>query len=491
MKTNLFRQAVSLSTLIANSAFALDPAIERDLAANGQADIIVSFVAQADTAQLSVRSVPINRPKVVFEALRDAAQTDRRTRDALRSRGLVFRDFWIVNSVALRADGDTIAWLQSQPDVREIASDSARRFTPPMAEPGPWPSRAVEASLTLIGAPTVWAMGYRGQNVVIAGQDTGYQWDHPALVASYRGNSGTSVSHDYNWHDSVQTGGLGSCPAQSPIACDDNNHGTHTMGTMVGDDGTGNQIGVAPGARWIGCRNMDRGDGRPSTYIDCMQWMLAPTDLTGNNPRPDLAPDVINNSWGCPESETCTDPNVLRSAVENLRNAGILFVASAGNSGSSCSSIVDPPAIYEASFTVGASNNGDSMASFSSRGPVTRDGSGRMKPDIVAPGVGIRSSIRGGGYSSFSGTSMAGPHVAGVAALVLSANPALRRQPAMIEQILRSTARNIISSSQVCGGVTPPLIPNPVYGMGRLDAVAAVQAAIGEPPIYRNGFESP
>ncbi len=202
-------------------------------------------------------------------------------------------------------------------------------------------------------APDVWAQGFTGQGAVVGGQDTGYQWDHPALINQYRGWNGTTADHNYNWHDAIHSGG-GVCGANSPEPCDDSGHGTHTMGTMVGDDGAGNQIGMAPGARWIGCRNMDQGNGTPATYSECYQWFIAPTDLNDLNPDPSKAPDVINNSWSCPLSEGCTDPNVLLADVEAVRAAGILTVHSAGNSGPTCSTVDTPAAIYDASFTVGA-----------------------------------------------------------------------------------------------------------------------------------------
>ena len=140
-------------------------------------------------------------------------------------------------------------------------------------------------------------------------------------------------NHNYNWHDSIHSGG-GSCGADSPAPCDDFGHGTHTMGTMVGDDGGTNKIGVAPRRKWIGCRNMDQGVGTPATYTECFQWFIAPTDLPNQNPDPSKAPHVINNSWGCPPSEGCTDPTVLQTVVENTRAAGIEVVVSAGNAGS-------------------------------------------------------------------------------------------------------------------------------------------------------------
>jgi subtilisin family serine protease len=247
------------------------------------------------------------------------------------------------------------------------------------------------------------------------------------------------------------------------------------MGTMVGDDGLTNQIGMAPGAKWIGCRNMDQGNGTPTTYSECYQFFLAPTTVAGTNPDPSKAPDVINNSWGCPPSEGCTDPNVMLTLVNNVRAAGIVTVHSAGNSGSACSTISDPSAIYDSSTTVGATTSTDAIASYSSRGAVTIDGSNRLKPDISAPGSGVRSSVPGGGYSSMSGTSMAGPHVAGLVALLISARPDLAGNVDGIENVIEQTAVHL-TSAQTCGGVPGTQIPNNTYGYGRINALAMYQA---------------
>ena len=237
-----------------------------------------------------------------------------------------------------------------------IANPTVALQLPPQPDPfAPLPDGpdAIEWNIDKINAPLVWQMGFDGTGVVVGGQDTGYEWEHPALKDKYRGWNGASADHNYSWHDSIHSGG-GSCGADSAEPCDDHNHGTHTMGTMVGDDGGSNQIGVAPGAEWIGCRNMDQGNGTPTTYSECFQWFVAPTDLNDENPNPAMAPDVINNSWSCPPSEGCTDPTILQTVVENTRAAGILVVTSAGNSGPGCSTVSNPPGIYDASFAVGS-----------------------------------------------------------------------------------------------------------------------------------------
>jgi serine protease AprX len=283
------------------------------------------------------------------------------------------------------------------------------------------------------------------------------------------------------------------CLPNASTPCDDNGHGTHTLGTVLGDDGLGNQVGVAPDAQWIGCRNMDAGTGRPSTYLECFQFFLAPTDASGANPRPDLAPDVITNSWGCPvgpppAGEDCA----LQSfdvALAAIRAAGIVNVVAAGNGSPNCGTIATPPAISADVFTVGSTTNSDVLSSFSLVGPVVVDGSGRLKPDLVAPGSGVRSATPGGSYGVKSGTSMATPNVAGVAALVISANPALRGDVAAVERILRETAQRLNPPGLNCAPYLATDYPNHVYGFGRVDALAAVQRAQAAPALFRSGFE--
>ena len=220
---------------------------------------------------------------------------------------------------------------------------------------------------------------------------------------------------------------------------------------------------------------MDQGVGTPATYIECFEFFLAPYPVGGDpltDGDPSLAPHVINNSWTCPPSEGC-DWDSLQTVVENVRAAGIFVVVSAGNGGLSCSTVQDPPAIYDAAFTVGATGSSDVIASFSSRGPVMIDSSGRSKPDIVAPGVSVRSSDFEGGYSLKSGTSMAGPHVAGTVALMWSVAPYLVGDVIATEWAIASTAV-ALTTSEGCGGDTATDVPNNVHGWGRVDAFGAV-----------------
>lgn len=478
---------LAYGSLIANPSTPLlrkaDPWVISKLASGQSEEFLVLLDEQADLSATEKLAGKNARGAFVFETLRAVAErTQAPLRAWLTAHGVTHQAFWIANMVLVKGDASIAGAVAAREEVARLAANPVVRLQFPLAasvlaNAGAMRKSAtgtIEPGVLKIRAPAMWTAGYTGQGIVVAGGDTGVDWTHPALHDKYRGWNGTSVTHDYNWHDAIHANNI-SCSANTQSPCDDGFHGTHTMGTMVGDDGAGNQIGVAPGARWIGCRNMNQGNGTPATYTECFQWFVAPTDLSGSNPDTTRAPHVINNSWACPASEGCTDPNVLRTVIQNVRAAGIVVVASAGNSGNgepSCATVSNPPAIYDAAFSVGATDSADDIAPFSSRGPVTVDGSNRMKPDISAPGVSVRSSTPGNSYAYYSGTSMAGPHVAGAVALLLSAVPALAGQPAAVQSRIEIAAVPRTSPS-TCGGIPGATVPNNTYGWGRLDAKAA------------------
>jgi subtilisin family serine protease len=447
-----------------------------------EAEVLVLLRTQADLSAAADLPTKEAKGHYVYEALRSVAEkTQQGLRSALDEQGVDYQAFFIVNAIKMRADQALTRSLAARQDVGHIIPNPQVRGIPRdesligqslLSSATDRAPDSLEPNLSRVNADQAWTLGYTGQGTVVAGNDTGIRWDHPALLAQYREQQPGYGRHDFNWHDAIDN---------QPVPYDDHSHGTHTLGTLVGDDGDGNQIGMAPGARWIGCKNMDSlGRGTPTSYLACFQFFLAP--YAWNDPAsadPDLAPDVVNNSWHCPRGEGC-EARTLEAGVNALRQAGIVVVVSAGNSGSSCASVSNPPAIYPSSLTVGSLDyETDQISGFSSRGPVTYDGDTYLKPDITAPGEnsapqggGIRSSVPGGGYGYMEGTSMAAPHVAGAVALLLSAAPGYRGKVDALEQILTGSAEPRLSDD--CSDAGPP---NAVWGWGVLDALAAVQLA--------------
>jgi hypothetical protein len=465
---------------------------------------IIVMEEQADLSAAYEIADPLACRAYVYEELvKTAEETQAPVRAELESWGLAYKPYYLINVIRVEghhrsrerfADLPGVSYVMRNPNVRPYPAHIPLGALPASSGGG------VEWNIQRVGADAVWEMGYRGQGVVVGGQDTGYDWEHPALKRSYRGWDAEigRADHDYNWHDAWD---------ETSVPHDDDQHGTHTMGTALGDDGGSNQIGMAPEAQWIGCRNMRRGIGNPTSYTECMEFFLAPYPLGGDPFRDgDVthAPDVVNNSWGCPDYEGCED-DTLEAGLEALRAAGIMMVVSAGNEGPACETVVDPPAPYAAVLSVGAADPVGDITFFSSRGPVLDSEADEtlLKPEIVAPGDEIRSSVPGGGYASAGGTSMAGPHVTGLVALLWSARPDLMGDIDATEEIIRLSATHVpvsatcIPSQQppasgllaeiavaldpdpevcACGEVTGT--PNNVYGWGEINVLRAVEMAL-------------
>jgi subtilisin family serine protease len=412
--------------------------------------LFVVMREQADLTRLPT-AVPARRAEVYRRLVDTADRTQAGLRKDLSRLHIRYTPYYLVNGIEVDGGPAVREWLSTRSDVDRVLLSPYLRPIPagpdPMQGTDPAPI-GPQWNVTMLHADQVWATGDRGQGIVIGASDTGVDGSHPALAGAFRGG-------DDSWYDPWNG-------TRTPT--DHNGHGTHTLGSALG----GNGIGVAPGAQWMGCVDLDRDLGNPPYYLDCLQFMLAPYRHGGDPLRdgdPTRAADVLTNSWGCPGEEGC-DRSALRPAIDALTAAGIFVVAAAGNTGVSlsggprCGSITDPPSPYPDAFTVGAVDRTGAVADFSSRGPVA----GATKPDVLAPGDGVLSALPGGGYGTLSGTSMATPHVAGVVALMWAANPALAGDVARTAQILRQTAS--APPDDGCGGHA-----------GIVDAAAAVAAA--------------
>ncbi|MFE6968088.1 carboxypeptidase regulatory-like domain-containing protein [Isoptericola sp. NPDC057653] len=436
-------------------------AVEKDLDA-GPADFWLELTDTADLGAAQDIADWDERGQYVYDTL--TAVADRSQADlvkALDAAGTDYETFWISNRILVRDGNDALATsLARSPEVTRITAPTSFDLVEPVKrdKSGEHAKQSVEWGVQAINADDAWGLGYTGQGITVANIDSGVAGDHPALAPHYRGlQADGSVVNDYNWFDSSNA-----CAGDSP--CDTDGHGSHTMGTMVGDDGAGNQIGVAPGADWIaanGCSTCSDAD-----LLESGQWVLAPTKVDGSDPDPSKRPQVVNNSWGLDASGAIDD--FMAAEIAAWEAAGIFGTWSAGNEGPACRSTSSPGA-NSATYSVGAFDSSGNIAAFSSRGPGESSG---VKPNIAAPGANVRSSLPGGSYGSYSGTSMAAPHLAGAVALLWSAAPSLVGQIDETQALLDGAAVDVDDTT--CGGTADD---NNVWGEGKLDVMALLDAA--------------
>ncbi|MFK0173658.1 S8 family serine peptidase [Streptomyces sp. NPDC090306] len=472
----------------------VDSALSAAVAKGGDATFFVVLKDQADLSTAKTKKSHAARAKAAYSTLTSHAKSSQKSINSfLDDQKVGHTDYWIANAVQVTGDEDLIAKLAKRSDVASIVKEQKYKLddleTADSAITGTRtnPTSAGTATTTTgtkakaktagttgtdssatgddtpewgvsdIEADKVWdKYGARGEGIVIASVDSGVQYDHPDLVAQYRGNNGDGTfTNDYNFYDPS-----GTCPSDG-TPCDNNGHGTHTMGTMVGKNG----IGVAPNATWIAAKGCESSSCSDTNLLAAGQWILAPTDHNGQNPRPDLAPNIVNNSWGG------DDTTFYQDIVEAWNAAGIFEAFAAGNDGDGVTcSTTHAPGSQETSYGVGAYDSTGTIASFSGFGPSLVDGS--AKPNISAPGVAVESTWPGSSYNTESGTSMATPHVAGAVALLWSAAPSLIGNIDETRDLLNEGARNVDDTH--CGGTADM---NNVWGNGKLDILNSVDLA--------------
>ncbi|UCE66820.1 MAG: S8 family serine peptidase, partial [Candidatus Zixiibacteriota bacterium] len=443
---------LSLFAITNLNAAIIDESLQNELnqlTAGDYIEALVTFEYQADIASLNKqlkleRASLAERNRRVILALQEAATETQPAvvsfLEDLKSQGLVksYHMFWIANLFTVEATRAGIEAIAFRQDLEALYSNFPIETIEPVKADPQNIIESVEIGLERINAPAAWAMGWTGAGRVVMNIDTGVDGNHPALADRFRGDVNGNGQYEESWFDPYDT--------HWPFPRDGDQHGTHTMGTICGRSPAGDTIGVAIDAQWIAAAAIDRGD-IPRTVADAIlsfEWAVDPD----GDPNTQDNPDACGNSWGLADAHGYPhcDPTFWQ-AIDNLEAAGTVVIFSAGNeSYEGLRRPADRGTTPYNCFSIGAvdgNNPNLPIASFSSLGPTNCGPNGEtvIKPEVVAPGVGVRSSIPGGNYTTMSGTSMASPHVTGAVALIRGVNPDLDVDT--IKEILISTAHDL------------------------------------------------
>ena len=427
------------------------PAVSSRIAPDLQADldalpagemlpVIVTLTDQADLSRIPGASRAARQQGVIRALQAQAEASQKQIQALLKVRSIQGKvsqvaSFWVFNGLAVTATQDVIEELAARADVAKITPDEIEIEPVSSLTLGP-----AETNLAVIKAPDLWSLDLYGQGVVVANMDSGVDASHPDLSGRWRGGTNS-------WFDPH---------GEHPLTPTDlQGHGTWTMGVMVGGDAGGTSIGAAPQAQWIAVKIFnDSGSSTATAIHQGFQWLMDPD---GSPSTPD-APHVVNNSWtfsypGC-DLEFELD-------LQSLRAVGILPVFAAGNGGPGAGTSYSP-ANNPSAFAVGGTNDSDYIYAYSSRGPSSCGEPSSRYPEMVAPGVGVRTTGLYGFYDNATGTSLAAPHVAGGLALLLSAYPNLSD----------TWQENALINGAVDLG---DIGPDNDFGYGRLDILASYQ----------------
>jgi subtilisin family serine protease len=463
-------------------------AVAADTAAVGS-DLFITMLPPAggESALALARNITVDMGYVNVTARRTAvhavlaaaaAESQRDVLSAAAAAGVDCTGFWIVDAIVCRSTPASFEEvLRSKSLSHRVHAvrplGGLRRFQP-VGSSAPLGELPADAgwNVNIVGAPEAWAHT-RGEGVVVAVIDGGVRHTHEALVDSYRGtvssaHGGPNFDYDYNWFDPVYK-------SKTPEGSDTDGHGTHVTGTVAGAKG----IGAAPGAKWIHAKACNyAGYCSDDWAIETAQWVMCPTPVGSTVPDCSKGANVVSCSWG----NEGGDDDYMLNVTEAWETAGILGVFADGNDGPDCASAASP-ADYPQVLGVGATDKHDALVSFSSRGPSANSKWAQVVPALVAPGLLVPSAYYDAddSYYHLSGTSQACPLVAGTAALVKAANPAM--SPAQVRAVLAASAftEDLVAPADgkpSCGGIEWSTFPNHIYGHGRLNASAAVRQAV-------------
>ncbi len=468
---------VSLFTFNTYSSEAkISEALRKEISSGSeQVEVLIYMAAQTDTEKIALeikrespksteaRQIKKETRTAIINKLQDTAQTNQAPllsyleKKEIEGQASEIESYFIVNIIYARVSPHLVQEIARRSDVHHIYLNDAVKLDEPNLKDTFYVQEGKDVSWNVehVGAPEVWAKyDVDGSGVVIGIIDTGVNWEHPALQDNWRGFDQDKPDPNYNWYDPIYN---------RSMPDDKHGHGTGVIGIAVGRDEVNHKyIGIAPGSTWIAARGLDdSGSGNNRILIKTGQFILAPTDTEGNKANPELAPDIVINSWG---SQLGQD-DWYREMVQNWRNALIFPVFAVGNAGPGDYTIYNP-ANYPESFSVGAIDANNELPSFSSRGPGSYGD--MIKPELVAPGVGTYTSTVDD-YGFASGTSLAAPHIAGAAAMLMSIDSTL--DIGEVEKILKETATPLTDSNY-------PISPNYGFGYGLVSPLKAVESVL-------------
>jgi len=413
----------------------------RTLAPDAEVPVIIRLSETVDLKSFTDKDKAVRSSKII-KALID--RKDRTQKDLLKFlKNNKVKDplsLWIINGIAARVPVSLVDELANLPSVERVTLDAVVTLPPEPVVAGLGGTGATNPGDNIIdvGVPELWTLGYQGTGSVVGVMDTGVDASHPDIEPRYRDGPNS-------WKDLVNGDNTG--------PYDDHGHGTQVTGIIVGGEASpsGTAIGVAPGAQWIAVKVFDASaKSTLSRLHQGFEWLFDP-DSDPNTPD---YPDIINNSWYIEGTEGSYNSE-FRDNIQVLNDAGIAVVFAAGNSGTAGDV---SPANDPGSFAVGAVDWNLNIASFSSRGPSSYDGS--FYPHVSAPGVAVLTAHPGAGYTFETGTSFAAPHVVGALALL-----GATMTGASVSQLLQALKESAVDLG------TPG--PDNSYGYGLLNAMSA------------------